>query len=126
MSSLNVDEKLVKKAGDKNDVDLTEEQVEEWLKCAADKYYFFRNYVYIQSEKGRMLFDPREYQSRIIDSCSDNKFVVALMGRQSGKCSGKDTKYRMRNKLTGEIHEFTAEEFHRHISNNTKDRCIDE
>ena len=85
MSGLNIDEKLVKKAGDKNDVDLTDEQVEEWIKCRDDKYHFFKNYVYIQSEKGRMLFDPRHYQARIIDSCIENRFVVALMGRQSGK-----------------------------------------
>jgi hypothetical protein len=83
--SLSVDEKLVKKVGDKEDVALTPEQVSEWLKCANDKYYFFENYCYIQSPKGKALFKAREYQSRIIDTSADNRFTTNLLGRQSGK-----------------------------------------
>ena len=112
MSSINIDDKIIKKAGDKHDVELTEEQAKEWVKCANDKYYFFENYVYVQSPKGKALFKPREYQKRIIDTCTDNRFVVGLSGRQSGKCICKDTKYTVRNKVTGEIYELTAEEFH--------------
>jgi len=112
MSSINIDDKIIKKAGDKDDVSLTEWQVEEWLKCADDKFYFFENYVWVQAPKGKVLFEPRPYQQRIVKSCQENRHVVALMGRQSGKCICKDTKYTVRSKVTGEIYEITAEEFH--------------
>ena len=112
MSSINIDDKVVKKVGDKNDAPLTPDQEAEWMKCALDKYYFFENYVYVQAPSGRMLFQPRPYQRRIIDGCTDNRFIVGLAGRQAGKCICKNTKYKVRNKTTGEIYELTAEEFH--------------
>ena len=83
--TINIDEKLVKKVGDKNDAPMTQEQSDEWDRCADDKYYFFENYVYVQSPKGKVLFKPREYQRRIIDGCSNNRFLIGLAGRQSGK-----------------------------------------
>lgn len=86
MSSINIDDKLVKKAGDKLDIDLTEEQAKEWITCANDKYYFFENYVYIQAPKGKVLFKPRDYQRRVVDACEKNRHVVGLVGRQAGKC----------------------------------------
>jgi hypothetical protein len=85
MSSINIDDKLIKKAGDKNDVELNEWQASEWLKCAEDKFYFFENYVYVQSPKGKVLFEARDYQKRIVKSCQEHRHVCALMGRQSGK-----------------------------------------
>lgn len=112
MSSINIDDKIIKKAGDKDDVSLTEWQAEEWLKCADDKFYFFENYVWVQAPKGKMLFIPRDYQKRIIEGCQNNRHVVGLMGRQSGKCVRKDTKYTVRSKITGDVYEVTAEEFH--------------
>lgn len=91
MSSINIDEKLVKKVGDKNDIPMTQEQSDEWDRCAEDKYYFFENYVYVQAPKGKVLFSPREYQRRIIDSCTNHRFVSGLSGRQSGKCLSGET-----------------------------------
>ena len=81
MADFNVDEKLVKKAGE--DQPLTPEQAQEWLKCKNDRYYFFENYCYIQSPKGRELFKPRQYQRRMIDVAVGNRFTVGLSGRQS-------------------------------------------
>ena len=92
MSSINIDEKLVKKVGDKNDIPMTQEESDEWDRCAEDKYYFFENYVYVQAAKGKMLFKPRDYQRRIIDACTHNRSVVAIAGRQAGKCIRFDTK----------------------------------
>ena len=86
MSSINIDEKLVKKVGDKNDTPMTQEESDEWDKCAEDKYYFFENYVYVQAPKGKMLFKPRDYQRRIIDACTKHRSVVGQAGRQAGKC----------------------------------------
>ncbi len=92
MSSINIDEKLVKKVGDKNDIPMTQEESDEWDRCAEDKYYFFENYVYVQAPKGKMLFKPRDYQRRIIDACTKHRSVVGQAGRQAGKCSGFNTK----------------------------------
>lgn len=85
MSSFNVDDKLVKRIGDPNDLPLTPDEEAEWLRCAQDKMYFFENYVYVQGAKGKTLFNPRPYQKRAIDAMAANRFVVGLMPRQSGK-----------------------------------------
>lgn len=105
-----INESVVKKP--QQDEPLTEEQAEEWLKCALDKYYWMENYVYIQGDNGKQLFNPREYQKRVINNSEENRFTINLLGRQSGKCSGKDTKYVVRCKKTGETYEITANEFH--------------
>lgn len=83
MSDFNIDNKLVKKAGE--DQPLTPEQAKEWLKCKNDRYYFFENYCYIQGARGRELFKPRQYQKRMIDTSTNNRFTIGLSGRQSGK-----------------------------------------
>lgn len=83
MAQYNIDEALVKKPG--QDADLTPEQEVEFTKCALDKFYFFENYVYVQGVGGKTLFKPRAYQRRAIEAMTDNRFVAALMGRQSGK-----------------------------------------
>jgi len=85
MGQYNIDESVVKKP--QHDLPLTEYEQEEWLKCANDKYYWMRTYVYVQSGKGKLLFDPRDYQQRIIDTCEENRFVIGVSGRQSGKTS---------------------------------------
>lgn len=82
MSQYNVDEAVVKKPQD--DVELTPEQSEEWIKCALDKEYWMRNYAYVQSPKGRVLFNPRDYQQDLI-ALNQNRFTVAVAPRQSGK-----------------------------------------
>lgn len=123
MSRINIDDKLIKKAGDKSDVPLTEWQVEEWLKCAEDKFYFFENYVWVQAPKGKVLFEARPYQKRIVTACQENRHIVALMGRQSGKCICKDTKYTVRSKVTGAIYEITAEEFHNQLEGTIENNC---
>lgn len=83
MSDYNPDEKLIKKPSD--DVPLTEEQAQEWIKCAGDFSYFCSNYVYVQGEHGRMLFNLREYQHRVMDNVMNNNFTISCLSRQVGK-----------------------------------------
>ncbi|WGH49867.1 DNA terminase packaging enzyme large subunit [Alishewanella phage vB_AspM_Slickus01] len=73
----------IKKMAD--DRALTAEESIEWLKCASDKDYWMRNYVYVQSESGRTLFTPRPYQTRIIKLAEDYRFNIIMSGRQTGK-----------------------------------------
>ncbi len=73
----------IKKPAD--DRPLTKAQADEWDKCASDKDYWMRNYVYVQSDEGRVLFKPRPYQSRIIKLSEDTRFNIIMSGRQTGK-----------------------------------------
>jgi hypothetical protein len=73
----------VKKPQD--DRPLTDEQAEEWLKCAEDKYYWMENYVKVTTPKGLLPFVPRSYQKRILSMIMENRFSIAMSGRQSGK-----------------------------------------
>ena len=108
------EQKSVKKP--KDEVEMTDEQVEEFEKCALDFYYWVENYAYVQGPKGKTLFVPRDYQRRMIDSFIENRFSISTSPRQSGKCCGKDTKCVVRCKKTGETYHVTAEEFHDLVS----------
>lgn len=89
MSQYNVDESVVKKPQDEEE--LTPEQSEEWIKCALDKEYWMRTYAYVQSPRGKVLFDPRDYQEDMI-ALNANMYSVSVAPRQSGKtaCVGVD------------------------------------
>ena len=61
-------------------------QVQELKRCAEDPVYFIANYCYIQNQKyGKIKFDLRPYQVRIIRSLQQNRFNILLIGRQCGK-----------------------------------------
>ena len=105
-----VDFGVVKKP--QNDAPLTVFEEAEGLKCADDPWYFFTKYCYVVSPKGKLLFEPRDYQVDLLDDIFNNRFVICNSPRQTGKCVGKTTKYIIRNKQSGEKHELSAKEFH--------------
>ena len=78
---------LVKKAHTKEK--FTENQVQDLLACADpnDGYlYFSKNFFYIQHPvKGKLLFEPFEYQIGLMHSYHDYRFNVNMLPRQSGK-----------------------------------------
>ena len=67
----------------------TEEQLREFAKCADPingPEYFMSNYFYIQHPtKGRMLYQPFEYQKGLIHSYHNYRYSISLMPRQTGK-----------------------------------------
>ena len=67
----------------------TEHQLKEFAKCADPvngPEYFMSNYFYIQHPtQGRMLYQPFEYQKRLIHSYHNYRFSISLMPRQTGK-----------------------------------------
>ena len=67
----------------------TEEQIKEFMLCAdpdTGPKYFMDNYFYIQHPvRGKMLYHPFEFQSRLIDTYHNYRFSVSLMPRQTGK-----------------------------------------
>jgi hypothetical protein len=67
----------------------TYDQIQEFMKCAdpiSGPEYFMSNYFYIQHPtKGRMLYEPFEYQKRLIHSYHNYRYSISLMPRQTGK-----------------------------------------
>ena len=67
-------------------IEFTQEQIQEYVKCANDPIYFVNNYVKIvHVDKGLIPLDLYEYQERMINIFNDNRFVITKMPRQSGK-----------------------------------------
>lgn len=68
---------------------LTPEQVSEIVKCCdpvKGYEYFMCKYFYIQHPtKGQLLYDPYDFQLKLIDNYHSNTFSVSMMPRQTGK-----------------------------------------
>jgi hypothetical protein len=94
-------------------VDYTPEQFQEYVKCKSDYIYFIENYCQIVTlDKGLQPFKLYECQKKKLDIIHNNRKVILMEGRQQGKCHTKNTKYKVRNKKTGETLYVTAEQFH--------------
>ncbi len=67
----------------------TEEQIEQILRCMdpdVGYLYFAKNFAYIQHPvKGRLLFEPFEYQERLMESYHNYRFNINMLARQTGK-----------------------------------------
>lgn len=67
----------------------TNEQILEFVKCSdpvSGPEYFMSNFFYIQhTTKGRMLYQPFDYQKRLIHSYHNYRYSISLMPRQTGK-----------------------------------------
>jgi hypothetical protein len=81
------DNKLVKTAYSSQKY--TEQDIEELMKCTDPingPHYFLDNFFYIQHPtKGKLKYEPFNYQRRLIDSYHGNRFNVNLLPRQTGK-----------------------------------------
>ena len=65
---------------------LTNEQVDEYIKCANDPVYFIENYVKIITlDKGFVQINLYPFQRTAITSINDNRRVIVKAGRQVGK-----------------------------------------
>jgi len=67
----------------------TNEQIEDLAKCMdpQDGYlYFAKNFAYIQHPvKGKLQFDPYDYQVRLFNTYHNHRFNVNMLPRQTGK-----------------------------------------
>jgi hypothetical protein len=90
--SKSLDGVLTKKANQKET--FTEQQIFDLQSCMDPKegyLYFARKFSYIQHPvKGKLLFDPFEYQERLLKSYHDFRFNINMLPRQTGKttCAG--------------------------------------
>ena len=67
-------------------LNLTEEQVREYVKCAKDPIYFIENYVKIITlDKGFVQISLYPFQRQAVKDINDNRRVIVKAGRQVGK-----------------------------------------
>lgn len=87
MASKALDGVLIKKAHTQQT--FTEKQIIELQQCADpdDGYlYFLTHFYYIQHPtKGQLLYEPYEYQLRLLESYHKYRQSISLLPRQSGK-----------------------------------------
>lgn len=68
------------------EIELSENDVSEYIKCRNDAVYFAQNYVKIITlDKGFVNIDLYPFQQQTIQDINDNRFVVMKAGRQVGK-----------------------------------------
>ena len=67
----------------------TEQELIEFARCAdpvTGPLYFMDNFFYIQHPtRGKMLYHPFEYQTRLIHTYHNYRYSISLMPRQTGK-----------------------------------------
>ena len=68
------------------EVQFTEEQIGEYLRCQQDPVHFIKNYVKIVNlNEGLVPFELYDFQERFIDIIHKNRFTISKFPRQSGK-----------------------------------------
>src|SRR5210317_1402249 len=67
-------------------VNFTKKQIEEYMKCMQDPVYFIEKYVKIVNiDKGLVKFRMYDYQSDMVETFANNRFVINKLPRQTGK-----------------------------------------
>ncbi len=75
---------LLKKANVQQE--FSQEQIEEFMRCAADPIYFAKNYIKIVSlDEGLTQFNPYDFQETLIRRFHEHRFNICKMPRQTGK-----------------------------------------
>jgi hypothetical protein len=75
---------LLKKAN--VDIQFTQDQVKEFIKCKDDPVYFANNYIKIVSvDEGLIPFEIYPFQEKLIKNFHSHRFNICKMPRQSGK-----------------------------------------
>lgn len=78
------DNSLLKRAG--VEIPYTQEQVDEYLKCASDPIYFAAKYIKIVNvDKGLIPFKMWDFQKEMIRLYHENRFSITKCPRQVGK-----------------------------------------
>jgi hypothetical protein len=67
-------------------IEYTENQVQEMIKCQADPVYFAKKYVKIVNvDEGLVPFEMWPFQEKLINRFHENRFNICMMPRQTGK-----------------------------------------
>ena len=66
---------------------MTQEEIQEYIKCKLSVYYFAEHFCKIKLEDGSIgQMKLREYQKEIIKLYTENRYSILMASRQSGKC----------------------------------------
>ena len=67
----------------------TQQQIQDFARCADSKtgvFYFMDNYFFIQHPtKGQLLYQPYEYQVKLLETYHNYRFNINMLPRQTGK-----------------------------------------
>ena len=77
------DNPLLKRVGVK--VNYTQEQFDEYVKCARDPIYFSKYIKIITLDEGLVPFEMYDFQQDMIRTFHNNRFVITKCPRQVGK-----------------------------------------
>ena len=88
-------------------------QQQEFVRCMLDPLYFIKTYVMTVSlDYGLVPFALYPYQEKMVSHMSDNRFSIFMTSRQMGKCLNPLSMVRLRNKLTGKVHDTAIGDFY--------------
>ncbi len=106
-------------------IQYTEEQIKEYIKCSTDPIYFIENYAKIVSlDEGIVPFILYDYQKRLLNTIHESREVISRQFRQGGKCMIYKEFLKIRNKKTGEILTITIGELYERLKNSSKEMSI--
>lgn len=67
---------------------MTQDEIDEYIKCKMDVHYFAEKYCWVKGEKGEPVkLKLRDYQKEILDNFFNNRFNILMASRQVGKCN---------------------------------------
>jgi hypothetical protein len=67
-------------------VNFTQKQIKEYIKCSKDPVYFAKTYIRIVNvDQGLIPFKLYDFQEEMVNSFKDNRFVICKLPRQTGK-----------------------------------------
>ena len=67
-------------------VNFTQEQIKEYIKCSKDPVYFAKTYIRIVNvDQGLIPFRLYDFQEEMVNTFKDNRFVICKLPRQTGK-----------------------------------------
>jgi hypothetical protein len=65
---------------------MSEWEQDEYIKCALDVHYFAEKYCYVKGDDGQpIIIELRDYQKKILDNFTNNRFNILMASRQVGK-----------------------------------------
>jgi hypothetical protein len=75
---------------------LSEDEIQEYIKCKLDIKYFAEKYCRVKTEDGSVSnIKLRDYQKGILDLYTKNRFSILCASRQVGKCFNFNTLCKM-------------------------------
>jgi hypothetical protein len=90
----------------------TPELIKELMKCSKDIKYFAKTYyTIVHPTKGEMIIPLLDFQERMLDLYTGNRFSCVLSARQIGKCCHSDTIVSIKDTNSGKIVEISMSDF---------------